>query len=279
MGPDRNAIVTPEAVSVSLDIAELGSRLGAAAIDGLIQVGLYMVFFIVLGVAGGLGLISAAVDVSSVVVIAVTLAIFWGYFPFFEEVWGGRTPGKRALGLRVIQTEGQPVGLGAVLLRNLLRPIDLIAVGPLLILFTTRHQRLGDLAAGTLVVRQAKLRTPGAEAFAYPPNPYMPPLDTAGLSQEEYGLIRSFLERRWQMDPGARAALGAQLAGLARAKVAGTPAHDWGDEALLESVMAAIRQRYQPPAWGPYPPGYAPPPPGYPAPEPPGPTGPPAQGW
>lgn len=277
MGPDRNAIVTPEAVAVSLDIAELGSRLGAAAIDGLIQIGLFVAFFIVLGVAGGLGLISAAGDVSGVVVIAVTLTIFWGYFPFFEEVWGGRTPGKRALGLRVIQTEGQPAGLGAVLLRNLLRPIDLIAIGPILILFTARHQRLGDLAGGTLVIRQAKLRAPGAGAFAYPPNPYMPPLDTAGLSQEEYGLIRSFLERRWKMDPGARAALAAQLAGLARAKVAGTPAHDWGDEPLLESVMASIRQRYQPQAaWGPYPPGYPPgpppqgyapgPPPGYPGP-------------
>ena len=254
--PDPNSIVTPEAVAVSLDVAELGSRLGAWFIDAGIQFGLLIVLFILLGLAGSVGAFQASPDISAVVVIGVVLLVFWGYFPFFEEVWSGRTPGKRAMGLRVIQTEGQPARLAAILLRNLLRPVDMVAIGPILILLTNRRQRLGDLAGGTLVVRQPRARMPGAAYMPGPmmANPYMPPMDTAGLSEQEYGLIRSFLERRQQMDAGARGGLAAQLAGLARAKVPGIQGFPYGDEALLEYVMAAIRARYLPPVWGPPPP-------------------------
>src|SRR6266540_5530654 len=171
-GQGPNSIVTPEAVALTIDTAGFGSRLGAWLLDALI-----------LGaVAGSLGLLGLGGDLGGVVLAAIMLAVWWGYFPFFEEVMGGRTPGKRALGLRVVHTDGQPAGLGAVLLRNLIRPLDMAGLG-LLMLVTRRHQRLGDLAAGTMVIRQGRVYQPAPVQLYYPPDPSLPPLDTTLLTE------------------------------------------------------------------------------------------------
>ena len=95
--------------------------------------------------------------------------LYYGYFAAFEALWGGQTPGKRAVGLRVISVTGQPITTFDALLRNLLRIVDqmpgIYAVGVLSIFFTARNQRLGDLVAGTVVVQehglpQARRRRP-----------------------------------------------------------------------------------------------------------------------
>jgi uncharacterized RDD family membrane protein YckC len=239
---DPNSIVTPEAVEVALDVAELGSRVGAGLIDAAILALVVTALTLLAGVAGSIGLLGLAADLPAAVFSALALALVWGYFPFFEEVADGRTPGKRALGLRVIQADGRPAGLGAVLLRNLLRPVDLVVVGPVLMLTTPRRQRLGDLAAGTLVVRQAALPRPAPLAVSYAPDAALPALDTALLGEQEYGLIRSFLERRGQLDPGARAGLAAQLGAMVRARVPGAEAYGW-DEPLLEAVAVTVQRR------------------------------------
>ena len=249
--PGTNSIVTPEAVEVTLDIAELGSRLGAGLIDAAILGAVLAALALLAGVAGSLGLLGLASDLPGAAFAALLLALVWGYFPFFEEVAGGRTPGKRALGLRVIQTDGQPAGLGPVLLRNLLRPLDLF-IGPALMLLTRRRQRLGDLAAGTLVVRQGRVSRPAPLTMTYPPDAYLPPLDTALLTEQEYGLVRSFLERRHQLDPPARAALAAQLGAMVRARVEGAQAYAW-DEVLLEAVVVTVQRRFREPG---FPPGF-----------------------
>jgi uncharacterized RDD family membrane protein YckC len=256
-------------VALDLDLAELGSRAGAYAIDFAVQLGLWIVFALATGITGALGLLGS--NFPALLFIVAALVIFWGYFPFLEAIWNGRTIGKRALGLRAIQTDGQPAGLGPLLLRNLLRPLDMFIIGPVLMITSRRHQRLGDMAAGTIVVRASRGAPPAPVMFQYPPNPALPTLDTSGLTDQDYALIRSFLERRWQLDPGARVALAAQLAGMARAKVpgmeaAGMPAM-WGpyqvnpDEAVLEATLASVRMRYQePPGWSAPPPDLSPPP-------------------
>src|SRR5487761_1360401 len=128
VGPGTNSIVTPEAVALTLDYAEMGSRVAAYLLD--------MIFL--LATMGALPLLAALAHLPSAVYVVIVLVLFWGYFPFFEEIWGGQTPGKRIFRLRVIRTDGRPVGLGPVLLRNLLRPIDMLAIGPILVLVTRR---------------------------------------------------------------------------------------------------------------------------------------------
>jgi uncharacterized RDD family membrane protein YckC len=245
MSIEAHSIVTPEAVAVRVDIAELGSRVGAAVIDALILGAVLLAIQILVGVAGLLGLLGLAGGLPAALYVAFILLLVFGYHPFFEEIWNGRTPGKRAFGLRVIQTDGQPIGLGPVLLRNLLRPLDIavVAIGLFLILFTRRRQRLGDLVAGTIVVRQPKMAQPSPVALGIPADADLPPLDTTLLTEEEYGLIRSFLERRWQLDPAARMALGNQLGNLAWSKVPGAAAYVWGPEVLLEAVLVTVQRR------------------------------------
>ena len=260
MAPGQNTFVTPEAVALDVDIAELGSRVGAFAIDLAVQTGIWIAVAIVIGFSGSLGLMGSSFP--GVAMLVSALVIFWGYYPLLEQLWDGRTLGKRALGLRVLRTDGQPRTLGGVLVREFLRPIDMLIIGPVLIVTSRRHQRLGDMAGGTLVVREGRAATPSPVTLHYPPNPMLPVLDTAGLTQQEYSLIRSFLERRTSLEPGPRAQLAAQLAGIVRAKVQGSDAYasgSWGpygmhpaaaDEALLEAAMIAVRGRYQDPAPG-----------------------------
>jgi uncharacterized RDD family membrane protein YckC len=245
MSIPRHSIVTPEAVAVRVDIAELGSRVGAGLIDGLILGGVLIVIQILVGVAGTVGLLGLGGDLAVSLYGVFLLLLAFGYHPFFEEIWNGQTPGKRAFGLRVIQTDGQPVGLGPVLLRNLLRPFDvlLVLIGAFLILFTRRRQRLGDLVAGTIVVRQPKMAQPSPVALQIPPDADLPPLDTTLLTEEEYELMRSFLERRWQLAPAARVALGNELGNLAWSKVPGAQAYPWGPEVLLEAVLVTVRRQ------------------------------------
>ena len=88
----------------------------------------------------------------------------WGYFTLFEAFWNGRTPGKRVAKIRVIQRSGRAIGLLESMARNLVRYVDQIpffyAVGVIAMFVTKQHQRLGDLAAGTLVVRDREPETP-----------------------------------------------------------------------------------------------------------------------
>jgi len=269
--PRTNSIVTPEAVALDVDIADIGSRAGAFAIDLAIQLGIVVALGILFGVTGAVGLVSG--NVGGVVFLILVLAVYLCYFPFLEGIWNGRTVGKRALHLRVVKRDGQPLRLGSNLLRNAVRLLDNVAlIGPILILVTPRHQRLGDMAGGTIVVHEGRATPPAPVVLQYAPNPAAPPLDTAGLTNQEYGLIRSFLERRFQLDPEARGRLAARLAAMVRAKVAGTDGYGaaWaygpqgpylvnGDEALLEAALTSVRMRYRDPApgsaWGPpYPP-------------------------
>jgi uncharacterized RDD family membrane protein YckC len=243
--PSRDTgIVTPEAVALSVDVAGLGSRMIAALIDLLIQAGTAIV--VGLGFAGLGGAFSGT---WLTIVMAVTLfVIFWGYYPLFEGLWGGATPGKRAQKLRVVTTEGQPVTIGPVLVRNLLRIIDFLpsgyGVGALAMLLTRRSQRLGDLAGGTIVIRERK--APEVQELMLPHSSVRDEvsrrMDVAALADREYELVRSFLQRRDALRPEARATLAHQIASALRGSVH-APAIAVDDETFLEAVAYAIRAR------------------------------------
>jgi uncharacterized RDD family membrane protein YckC len=230
--------ITPEAVAVTVDVAGLGSRMIAWLLDTLIQAA------IVIPVLIGFASDGLAGTVEVVVLSLLVFLIIWGYYPLFEWLWHGRTPGKRVQRLRVVRTDGQPAGGAAIMVRNLIRVVDVIAfpfLAVIAMLVTHRAQRLGDLAAGTMVVREH--RAPAPQPVELPKRADLPPVDSSGLSEREYDVIRSFLARRTTLDQSARAALAARLATSIRERVGAVPP-SLDDESLLEAAARSYRQRF-----------------------------------
>lgn len=146
---------TPENVRLSFRLAGPGSRLGAYWVDLVIR----SLFLWAVGTVISLVLIPVNVEGLSMGVYAVAaFVIEWGYFCLFETWWNGQTPGKRAFSLRVIKTEGYSIGFYESMLRNLLRAADFFpvgyAAGLVATMSTDKMQRIGDLVAGTMVVRE-----------------------------------------------------------------------------------------------------------------------------
>lgn len=241
---DRRTIATPEGVQLALPLAGIGTRFLATLIDLLIGVGsMVTVVFFTAVLAGGVA--------ASIVAAAAGLAVIVVYNVLFEVAGGGRTIGHRAAGLRVVTDSGAPVGLRASLIRNIIRIFELaLSYMPALIsiLATKNNQRLGDLAAGTLVIREVK--APAYEA----PKPNIPPAqyrswDVTGLGETELTAVRTFLERRATLQPGARAALATDLAAKLRPLVPGVRP-GLHDEQFLEYVAAAKSGVPAPPTGG-----------------------------
>ena len=241
---DRISIPTPEGVELELVLAGVGSRLVATIVDTLIKGVILLALWILSA--------TTAVDEGGFVVsllIFASFLVFWGYDVAFETLASGRTPGKRAAGLRVVRMGGEPVGFMASAIRNLLRLVDvqpgfMYAVGAITILFSQRNQRLGDLADGTLVVRERRAPLP----FVRPAVPDFTAADryaawdVSGVTSFELVTVRRFLERRWQLDPGARNRLGWELAERLRPKVAGAPPN-LHPEQFLEALAEAKASR------------------------------------
>lgn len=245
-----DAVVTPEAVALSLDVAGLGSRMIAAMIDTAIQAALGIVVAFVLAGVSGLG---PSDNLTLAVPFFVLLfLVVWGYYPLWEGLWNGRTPGKRAQRLRVVQADGQPVGLGPVLVRNLVRVVDFLPIGygtgAITMLLTRRSQRLGDLAAGTVVVREHPAPAPAGLLLAPDPDraDVARRLDTTALAERDHEVVRAFLQRRSVLEPPARAALAHRLAEALRGRVTGAAVSGLADEAFLEAVVESYRGRFGP---------------------------------
>jgi uncharacterized RDD family membrane protein YckC/uncharacterized membrane protein SpoIIM required for sporulation len=197
-------IETPEHVVLDYEIAGLGSRAAAALIDILILAGTAMAAGILLAVARTMGLSPGRLG--GAVLLLVGFAAWYGYFTFFEGLRGGQTPGKRRMGLRVVADSGQPAGIGAAAIRNLLRPADFLPppylLGALLVALHPRAKRLGDLVAGTVVVRDRPQDDPVRHAPAPPASIAAPE-----LSDEEFRLLGSFLARSGELSPETRTRL------------------------------------------------------------------------
>ena len=160
---DKLIIETPEQTSIEFPLAGIGSRFLALAIDLLLRFAFILVLVGIGGILGLIGMIKAAG--TQWVVAALIVAYFFmdvGYFAFFESVWNGQTPGKRWTHLRVIKDSGRPIGVPDAVLRNLMRTVDylpsLYAAGVVSILISRQNKRLGDLVAGTVVVRENPLQ-------------------------------------------------------------------------------------------------------------------------
>jgi len=252
---ESRTIATPEGVQLELPLAGLGTRFLAIVIDLLIcAVAFVIVVLFALTVAGGLGgAIAGALGV---------LVFYLGYQVVLEVFGGGRTVGKRAAGIRVVMDGGAPVGFRASLIRNVFLLLEGLPTSYLpafiCVLASRNNQRIGDHAAGTLVVRQPKTAFAPVPPRANVPQEAVASWDTAGIDDADATAVRIFLERRWGYQPGPRAALAAELATKLRPKVPGVR-DGLPDEAFLEHLISAKSRGFaqeEPPGGGSVPPGY-----------------------
>ncbi len=154
-------IQTPENVAFGYQVAGIGSRFLATLLDTIIVVFLQVAVLIVLALIINIFDGSAFADQLSAWIIAIFGLIaslfYWGYYVFFEMLWNGQSPGKRWVGLRVIRIDGTPITLSESLIRNLARLVDFLpaayGIGVITMFIDKQSRRLGDLAAGTLVVQ------------------------------------------------------------------------------------------------------------------------------
>ena len=251
---DAYDLRTPEQIDLQYDLAGLGSRFMAMVLDTLILFGVILGLAAVFGLGAALlaasmrDLIGRYATLFAVVGVAlVVLLIFalgWGYFIFFELVWNGQTPGKRAAGIRVLTARGEPVTLVHALVRNLLRLVDALPsgymIGIVAILVTPRSQRLGDLAAGTIVVRERHDELP-RPLPPLDPSLALPPHLAGAFTSADVLLARDYLRRAPSLLPARRAGLSRQIAATLRARLAasGQPVPpDLTDDHLLAAVAA-----------------------------------------
>ncbi len=212
-------------------LAGVGSRFIAAVIDGLLQ-GVSLTAFTILAallssLADDLGGVGAAVSG------IIAFLIFFGYHVAFETWSSGQSPGKRWTNLRVVGPNGAPVAFTASAIRNLMRLVDFLpwayGVGVIAMLASSRNQRLGDMAAGTVVVRERRQASTSRVLQPQPlltqPPPHWAYWDVSAISAQEMATVRRFLERRSTLTPDARYHLAQELAGRLRPKVTGPP--DW----------------------------------------------------
>ncbi len=211
----RLEVETADHVVLRYDLAGGGNRGFAALVDFLIATFIFIGAIFAFGaISGTVGLDRAAPFFGIGLMLTFTLA--WLYFVLFEWLANGQTVGKRLFGLRVIADDGAPASFTAVLIRNLIRVVDFLpgfyGVGLLAIVISPKSQRLGDLAAGTYVVRAPRpqldyfsLRTATALGTGGQ-------VEMRALPGEAQRLVREFVAREARLAPDHRARVAHQLA-------------------------------------------------------------------
>jgi len=165
------------------------------------------------------GLEHAASDWAIAAFIVAIFIVFNGYYILFEWMMRGQTPGKRAMQVRVIREDATPISFGDVVIRNLLRNVDFLPggylLGGLVSMFHPMHKRLGDLACGTIVVKEQELdyRAHADKKYELNTTHMNEQVANEALTQEERRLINGFLTRRSELLPDARRTLAERLAG------------------------------------------------------------------
>jgi uncharacterized RDD family membrane protein YckC len=229
---DRLEITTSEGVTVRMTIAGIGSRSLGWIID-LLVIGTVVVL---LGLAGFTTIETDTLLMMGLLSFAVLLVPF-SYIVGMETLNGGRTLGKMVAGIKVIRVSGAPVGFGSAIVRALFAPIDFLflGVGIVSMFVNNRSQRIGDLAAGTVVVRDRPVRRPEAPGISVPQSDG-PRWDVSTVTEEEVGVIRSFLARAATLPADRRGEYANQLRRRIEARVGGVEAA-LPDEEFLARVV------------------------------------------
>ncbi|HEY0605079.1 MAG TPA: RDD family protein [Herpetosiphonaceae bacterium] len=215
-------VETPEQIELAYDVAGIGSRFLAALIDHIIIA--VILSFSCVGVSLAANQLALGLDENIVLglfAIGIYLSLC-AYFIFFETVWNGQTPGKRAIGLRMVRTGGRPLGFFGSTVRNFIRLADflpvLYGIGVIVMFIDRRSRRLGDMAAGCIAVRErqaitlASLAAPttseraivaAAERITIP--------NLSAVQREDYDIVQEYLRRSLSLSVPARQRLALQL--------------------------------------------------------------------
>jgi len=241
---------TPEAIAFYYELAGLGSRFLALCIDMIIQAVAAITLLIIAaeGTTRAASLANA-LHLSAKETFSIVLAVgifsfftlFFGYFIAFEKLWNGQTPGKRLLGIRVVRDGGYPVELVGSTIRNLVRVIELFVgfylVSVISMLASSENKRLGDYAAGTIVVRDRGFEVRDPKQWLRPnANDTGSDLsaELAGLSRDELALVDNYVGRRTSLDPNAAREAAAKIAAAVRPKLRAELAALPDDQLLLK---------------------------------------------
>lgn len=216
---------TPENVEVGYELAGIGSRFVAALIDHLAQLGLFAGAAAVAVLLGG-GLAGLRPLLGGTAPLwAVALLVLWGfvvlfgYHVFYELRWAGQSPGKRYAGIRVVRDGGYPIDVYASVVRNLVRIVDFLpppyGAAIISVFASAEYKRLGDWAAGTLVIKESHAAFVGGRSGS--PSPmvahFLSLVHSAdALTLEEFTTIRRFVERRHELEIPVQAHLAMRLA-------------------------------------------------------------------
>jgi uncharacterized RDD family membrane protein YckC len=233
---------TAERVALSFEVAGLGPRALAYLVDLLLVFLLWVTALLVYSISGDLlRRLQALTLAGQLLAVAAVFLSGWGWDVAWETLGRGQTPGKRALGLRVVRSDGAPVGLAEALARNLLRAVEVplgYAPAVLAVALGPKRQRLGDLVAGTLVVRERRydLSRYGPPAAADPRFAALRGRAAALLTAEEFERLTDFLRRRHELDREPRDRIARLLASALGARARVDP--EDRPEAFLEALAA-----------------------------------------
>ncbi|HKS26838.1 MAG TPA: RDD family protein [Pyrinomonadaceae bacterium] len=225
---DTLVIETPERVPLHFALASIGNRFLACTVDHVLQIItiflMYLAFIFIAGASSGVEQLGDAPKWVIAIAIIVLFLVSSGYFIFFEWLWNGQTPGKRWLKLRVIREDGRPITFWEASVRNLTRIFDMqptiipilgfYSVGLIFVFISRRDQRVGDLFAGTVVVRERESEAPtfdqvfagpvsdSAYRRAFKPVPFT--ADLSSLTEIEMEVVETYLRRRWDLPDNPR---------------------------------------------------------------------------
>jgi uncharacterized RDD family membrane protein YckC len=271
LSPDQLTIDTPEQVSIRFPVAGLGSRFLAILADTALQIFAYALLIFVLVLIASSAPKTAAGEFSRTGekwliagLILFHFVMYWGYFTLFETFWNGQTPGKKLCRIRVIQQSGRQIAFFEAMTRNLIRIVDMMPgfylIGVIAMLCNRQHQRLGDLAAGTLVIHERASDEPlwsgsGSRtitAAVFEPSVPEPsfsrsdeinlPADAvARLTAEDLTVIDRFFSRILDMELDTRARIAERLAAQMSEKMNFPMPADMKPERFLESIARQMR--------------------------------------
>ena len=250
---DSYLVSTPENIEISYVPAGMGTRFLAALLDSLI-LAVLLLGILITGLVVGVATAGLGETVNWLIFALIVLLMFvtlFGYYIFFETVWRGQSPGKRLMGLRVMRDDGLPLGFTGSVIRNLIRFFDLLPLaygfGIVAMFFNRRWKRLGDMAAGTIVIREPQPLPP--QVLQLPVHPDLPGVREGfaatqlreRFTSREYELIREYLQRYYSLSPTAQDRLGRSLASLAEVRT-GLPRGQTDPARYLSTLMALQAQ-------------------------------------